>query len=998
MGNQLVIPSQGNWYEEPLRKNRITVKKCIDSGTFFLTLDCINFDGESLIVKAYEYTEPLDKVHVTDNCRSYFSILDEKYTATQGIINYQNPIIFDRYAFLVRPKLQYTLPERLEEYPRLEVIEKIWVIYQILSSIISLHTINLVHGALNPDNVFCDWDTRVTIGDMAPFKPSLIRCDKPNVFYHYFSTSSRTGCYLAPEQIADTSLIDDVLMFNKPSYAADFFSIGCIIYFIFTGEHLFSFSSLISYAHKQKDIENELQKLPVCIRGFTKSLLSLNPADRDPSELLHTTFPSCFNQIFNQFLEFSMNDGSLTHFVTMIPVFNAMVEEQDVEVRVILTNLFSRFLLTSDDQYSIVEFSYFLVEFASPLSEEIIICRILPNIVGLFSFDSNTIKSVALRCLVKLLESCRSVNQDLQSIIENYIVNESLNIYNFTTLQSKCAFAETCPKFIYQVMRLIPNITSKISCLAHFIINENEVSVISAFLYGLNQCTKGGYLLFSALFPILLSSSSHLNPELTTKLFHTIKHFYDDSTKTDQNLMKPMLANLVSATLGFLHTMPKEEMSIAFLEIIEWVTTIDVFDETLSAETFITLSPIMDSGEKSTCFIASKIINTLTPFFKNSILPNFVLKSINKQSSVITIEEAHEISIGKSKTRPSGVNFNQIINKPKTAITVTPKMLYSIKPTNRPIKCIAGTDDFILISNGYDMFALTKHENEPELITVENNEENIIKSMSTLQNTRKTIVCYKDTTALYDMQEMKLQDQISNSYDFVKAIDTNIYVTSKNNNFFICDVRQPQKTFIQHITFDDGFQTITDVCSWNNDNVLLGIGFEEGFVYTFDTRVSKPLSLSFSPSVRNLSPVYSSEESTLCFVTSETVSACLDIETQKTVIMTNIGGFSDSLEGRIIIASDDGVYLINPFNMHKSFLLSDALFTNNFGSHSFNHKMIPLKCEKSQKIKGCFEIMKNDKQNITNPLHGHSSHITALSKTNHFVTGDTNGFVNIWSV
>ena len=1002
MGNQLVIPSQSNWYEEPLRRNKITVKRCIDSGTFFLTLDCLNFDGEELIVKAYEYVKPLDQVHVALNSKTYFSVLKEKHSATQGIINYENVIIFDRYAFLVRPKMQYTLPERLEEYPRLEIIEKMWVIYQIVSIISSLHGIELVHGALNPDNVFCDWDTRVSIGDMAPFKPTHIRFDKPNIFYHYFSTSTRTGCYLAPEQISHDVLNDNALIFNNPTYATDFFSIGCIIYYIFTGEHLFSFSSLIEYSRNKINIDKELERLPECIREFARTMLSIDPDMRTPDKLMHKTFPSCFNQIFNQFLEFFTNDGSLTHFVSMIPVFNAMVEEQDVEVRVILTNLFSRFLLTSDDPGSIVDFSFFLVDFAAPLSEEIILCRILPNIVGLLSFNSDTVKSTGLRCLVKLLESCRSVNKDLQSIIEDYIINELLNISSFSTLQSKCAFAETCPKFIMQILRLIPDSVPKIIPVSHFFINEDEKSVVSAFIYGLKQCTGGGFQLFYALFPILLSSFNHIDNEYTTTLLETIKSFYEESSEKERKQMKPLLANLSSATLGFIQHELHEELSISYLEFLEWVSKIGVLHDTLSAETFITLSNIMDTGGKVSCFLASRIINSLSPYYRQSILPNFTLKSINRQSYIVNIEDSNNtlLSYDGLKSLSDEIKINYLLPEPKEIITVAPKMLYSVRPTNRTIKSLAGSDDYYLVSTGYELFALTKKDGEPVLNNLEKHKRSIIKSMSTFGSTDYSLISYNNMTCIFNAKETKRSQISKTPYDLVKAINTKYYVGTYGNTFHLCDIRMKSRDPVYSTTFDGIFQSITDVCAWNDSNVLFGVGFEEGFVYAIDMRVFKPVSFTFSPSVKSLNPIYGNGESNcMCFVSSNNVSCRLNLEEQRIEMTSNVGGFSSILDGRSIVASDDGVYLINPKNYTRSYLISDALAQNSlFNPDHLHNQMVPMICQKSKDIKNCYDLRKNEVNSLNVKLHGHSSHITAFAHSKHFITGDVDGFVNIWSI
>ena len=226
MGNQIVSPSMGNWYTTFLRKFNITLKGMIESGTFLLTMDCVDETNYPVIVKAYEFCSPLENMTIISNCRIFFDVLEKSDAISKGIVSYSQVHVSGNYAFLVRDKFEYSLSQRMQEYPPLEDIEKQWIAYRVLTSVLSLHEINLVHGAINPDNIFVTLGLDVCVGDLAPFKPSHIRSDMPHLFYHYYATAGRSYCYLAPEQLLSQSDQTNLLLYNRGTFSMDLFSVG----------------------------------------------------------------------------------------------------------------------------------------------------------------------------------------------------------------------------------------------------------------------------------------------------------------------------------------------------------------------------------------------------------------------------------------------------------------------------------------------------------------------------------------------------------------------------------------------------------------------------------------------------------------------------------------------------------------------------------------------------------------------------------------------------
>ncbi|EAX98509.1 CAMK family protein kinase [Trichomonas vaginalis G3] len=967
MGNQLVIPSQADWYEEPLRKMKITVKNSIDSGTFLLTLDCVNQYNEPLIVKAYEYTESLEKGNLgVDNSRKYFNHLTDKIQATQCIIDYSNIIINDRYAFLIRPKKQYTLPQRLEEYPRLEEIEKRWVVFQIYSAISSLHSINLVHGALNPDNIFVDWDISTTVGDLAPFKPTQIRADKPNVYHHYFSTSTRNGCYLAPEQIITEDNVLDPLFFSNLKISADLFSIGCIVYYLYTGTHLFNFSTLIQFKEGKFNLDAKLQALPDKIRNFARTLLDIDPNSRqEVNTSLSKYFPPCFRQIFDQFIEFSTNDGSLTHLVTMIPVFDAMVDDQDVKVRVILTNLFAPFILTSDDYSSVITFSYFLAEFASVLSEEIILCRILPNFIGLLSIENNTIKTTGLRCIVKLLVACKTINNDLASIIQNYLISEVNTLAHKGNNQVRIAVAETAPKLIHEILRLIPDFITDVQSVLNFIISESDPLVIQAFLYGLNECCENGVKLLENLFPILLSSFNHSVIQYKAGILQTFMKYYEVNTSLqDQKTMMKLLKSLAPATIGFLQHETNPEMRNHFLAFLDWYNQQKFMDEDMMSDIFTAIGNLVDSKDAMTQYYVNSIVSRLPDRYKEVMLPHFVLRSINKHGSVPTLQE---ISEKFSKLSEPNIVAHKLISSKRTKLN--PKFLLSTRVSKYPIRDLATISSesiAALTKEGISILSSTSTDNVHKIPCQ-------YKSFCSLAGKNSLVVSDLKMTSILDVATEETTEFCKGVHRILKSISSTSFIGASKGVIAQYDTRVPK--VIRYLTFND--LTVADVCKWSASPII-GVGFKEGIVDIIDLRAWTPSSMVVTPPVETVTPIAGGTCS--IFVSSSLEnSAIFDCSSNSMLASINADGLAVGYCGRAVLAGNRGTFFID---LQGSYRLNENSYSG--------EKAIPLPF--ADKLFDCSGV------NYAATLHGHTARITSIAKDKRFFTGDEVGFVNIWSV
>lgn len=486
MGNQVVIPSMGNWYIDPLKKNGITVNSVIESGTFFLTLDCFDNGKNPIIVKAYQSDTPIEDLNVIGACNACYKLLHDSGVASSGVSIYTRKIVKHNLAFLIRRKHQFTLTQRLDEYPPLHPIEKQWIAFRIVSLVLTLDENNISHQAINPDNIFVNWDLEVNLGDIAPFKPTRIKTTRPDLFHHFFASASRSYSYLAPEQLIfpGNNLAD--IAFLSGDFSMDFFSTGLVLYYLYTGKHLFSFSRLIQYASGQIQIDEDLSELPGEIRGLVANYLQLDPSKRKLSrDQLLIYFPKVFSQIDRQFIEFFNSGMELQHLIKLIPTFRSIIEDSETDIRLIFINVFMSFLNSSRIIQEKVVFASFICDYTLPLSDTIKLSRVLPVFCSMLSLPSNILKCDAFSCIVKLVKSLHSIPEEFSQIFDAYLIKYILVSQNGASVQYRCALASLCPLLTVEIARLKPEANNRhvdAMKILNFILQEQDNTVIGAFV------------------------------------------------------------------------------------------------------------------------------------------------------------------------------------------------------------------------------------------------------------------------------------------------------------------------------------------------------------------------------------------------------------------------------------------------------------------------------------------------------------------------------------
>ncbi|KAA3679154.1 phosphoinositide-3-kinase, regulatory subunit 4 [Paragonimus westermani] len=130
----------------------------------------------------------------------------------------------DRNLLLVRDFIDQSLVDRLCTRPFLCLEEKRWISFQLLHALSQLHLRSksgldarstdrstgsessagvLCHGDIKAENVLLTSWGWVLLSDPAPFKPCWLPADNPSEFTHYFDSSRRRVCYLAPERFVE---------------------------------------------------------------------------------------------------------------------------------------------------------------------------------------------------------------------------------------------------------------------------------------------------------------------------------------------------------------------------------------------------------------------------------------------------------------------------------------------------------------------------------------------------------------------------------------------------------------------------------------------------------------------------------------------------------------------------------------------------------------------------------------------------------------------------
>ncbi|CAH8499372.1 unnamed protein product [Schistosoma turkestanicum] len=134
-----------------------------------------------------------------------------------NLLFFSTSYITERCGVLIRDFIDQSLADRLCTRPFLCIEDKRWIAYQLLCAVDQLHSSStkaysknsktnysyLCHGDIKAENVLITSWGWVLLADPAPFKPVWLPSDNPSEFTHFFDSSRRRVCYLAPERFVE---------------------------------------------------------------------------------------------------------------------------------------------------------------------------------------------------------------------------------------------------------------------------------------------------------------------------------------------------------------------------------------------------------------------------------------------------------------------------------------------------------------------------------------------------------------------------------------------------------------------------------------------------------------------------------------------------------------------------------------------------------------------------------------------------------------------------
>ncbi|CAN3354173.1 serine/threonine-protein kinase Vps15p [Diutina catenulata] len=305
----------------------------INNSRFLKTVKASDRDGEvvlKIFIKPLGTGVAVNLQTVTELCAKQSQLLSH----FPHCLGWSRLIETDRAGYLQRQWVGTNLYDRLSLRPFMEPVEKLFVVYQMLSIVRDLHQqLQIHHGDLKLENFMCTQSLWVVLTDFATYtKPTWLPEDNPNQFSFYFDTSARRVCYVAPERfylgaVSPPQNISDDGSFvgrDQLSDAMDLFSLGCCIAELYAdGEPTFTLSQLFKYIKGQfvPDLSS-LEEVPL-IKSMVQRLTSLDPALR----------PSAGDLLDEA--------GFPPQFAYLYEVAKELAQEKDADTRV--DTLYSRF-------------------------------------------------------------------------------------------------------------------------------------------------------------------------------------------------------------------------------------------------------------------------------------------------------------------------------------------------------------------------------------------------------------------------------------------------------------------------------------------------------------------------------------------------------------------------------------------------------------------------------------------------------------------------------
>lgn len=196
------IPSLPICPEESIQRftDNLTFKKVLAKSTMYTTV-LTELEGEGLVVCKIRYDDFKDQmknnmVEIDQSARAVKRVKEVVATRLHpNLLPIEHFISLPEGAtFAIRQYVKHNLRERLTQVPKIEIIQKKWITFQLLNALQQLQNLEFFHGNITPDNILIDSLDWVFLTDMLFFRESyLIEDDHKinNAFYGDFINKGR---------------------------------------------------------------------------------------------------------------------------------------------------------------------------------------------------------------------------------------------------------------------------------------------------------------------------------------------------------------------------------------------------------------------------------------------------------------------------------------------------------------------------------------------------------------------------------------------------------------------------------------------------------------------------------------------------------------------------------------------------------------------------------------------------------------------------------------
>ncbi len=225
---------------------------------------CDYFNEESNIATKVPTEELLKKDDIAAFVYAEYSFLKR--------LNHKNILKVLDFGIDNKSNIPYIVLEKLEgdllanlNISNMSIKFKNKLFKELLSSLEYIHLNNIIHADITPSNIMISKKGMITLFD---FGISQDTNKNKDFTLEYKKVKAFNPKYCAPE----------VLDGEKPTIQSDIFSFACLMYEIYSSKSFFEENSL---ELKKKDIKTyDFSKIPILLRTWFKSSLSINPKNR----------------------------------------------------------------------------------------------------------------------------------------------------------------------------------------------------------------------------------------------------------------------------------------------------------------------------------------------------------------------------------------------------------------------------------------------------------------------------------------------------------------------------------------------------------------------------------------------------------------------------------------------------------------------------------------------------------------------------------------------